>query len=76
MVCECVMDCPDCPIALAYCFASQAVHLRDRLKMYEDVLFAEDGTERLTLADLQRLAIPDGPLALEEMEVVHAEDPH
>jgi len=25
-----------CPVALAYCFASQAVHLRDRLKMYED----------------------------------------
>lgn len=35
-LCGCMMDCPDCPIALAYCFASQAVHLRDRLKRYED----------------------------------------
>lgn len=35
-LCGCMMDCPDCPIALAYCFSSQAVHLRDRLKRYED----------------------------------------
>jgi len=52
---DCMMDFPDCPIALAYCFASQAVHLRSRLKSYEDILFAEDGTERLTLEDLQQL---------------------
>lgn len=61
LVCECVRDCPDCPIALAYCFASQAVHLRDRLKMYEDVLFDEEGKGRLTLAELQALVGPDGP---------------
>lgn len=44
-LCECLMDgplCstaidgPSCPIALAYCFASQAVHLRSRLSAYED----------------------------------------
>ncbi len=35
-LCDCMMDAPICPIAMAYCFASQAVHLRDRLKMYED----------------------------------------
>lgn len=51
-----MMDFPDCPIALAYGFAVQACHLRDRLKMYEDVLFAEDGTERLPLDTLQDIA--------------------
>lgn len=51
-----MMDFPDCPIALAYGFASQACHLRDRLKMYEDIFFADDGTERLTLDELQELA--------------------
>lgn len=56
-ICGCMMDCPDCPVALAYCFASQAVHLRDRLKLYEDVLFAEDGTEQITLAQLQGLRV-------------------
>jgi len=54
-LCDCVMDCPECPIALAYCFASQAVHMRGRLKMYEDVLFSEDGTERITLDQLRAL---------------------
>lgn len=44
-LCGCMMDCPDCPIALAYCFACQASHLRDRLKLYEDILFSEDSTE-------------------------------
>ncbi len=62
LVCECVMDCPECPIALAYCFASQACHLRDRLKMYEDILFTKNGAERLTLADLQALVGSDEPL--------------
>lgn len=41
-LCDCLMDgpicsdVPSCPIALAYCFASQAVHLRSRLAAYED----------------------------------------
>lgn len=56
-ICGCMMDFPDCPIGLAYCFASQAVHLRGRLKMYEDVLFAEDGTERYTLDELKELLL-------------------
>ena len=51
-----MMDFPDCPIGLAYCFAVQASHLRDRLKMYEDIFFAEDGTERLPLDVLRELA--------------------
>lgn len=51
-----MMDFSDCPIALAYGFATQACHLRDRLKMYEDIFFAENGTERISLDDLQALA--------------------
>lgn len=55
-ICDCMMAFPDCPVALAYCFASQAVHLRDRLKMYEDILFAEDGTELVSLEQLRTMA--------------------
>lgn len=56
-----MMDFPDCPIALAYGFAVQACHLRSRLKMYEEILFAKDGTERLTLDRLRALALGDRP---------------
>lgn len=35
-ICDCAFDCPECPIFLAYIFACQACHLRDRLKRYED----------------------------------------
>lgn len=35
-VCDCMLDNPECPVALAYCFGCQASHLRDRLKMHED----------------------------------------
>ena len=66
-ICDCMMDFPDCPIALAYCFASQAVHMRNRLKMYEDILFAEDGTELASLDDLRELvkARDNPPLTLD-----------
>lgn len=63
---DCMMDFPDCPIALAYCFASQAVHLRSRLKMYEDILFAEDGTELLALDDLRNAVGRNAPPIREE----------
>lgn len=54
---DCLMlDFPDCPIALAYGFAVQACHLRGRLKMYEDIFFADDGAERLPLDVLRDLA--------------------
>ncbi len=75
LVCECVTDCPECPIALAYCFASQACHLRDRLKMYENILFAEDGTERLTLDDLQALVGSDEPLTPEDLRKMAKDKP-
>lgn len=35
-ICECAFDYGECPIFLAYTFACQACHLRDRLKRYED----------------------------------------
>ena len=55
-ICDCMMmDFPDCPIGLAYCFAVQASHLRDRLKMYEDICFAGDGKERLPLDVLREI---------------------
>ena len=41
-----MMDFPDCPIALAYGFAVQACHLRDRLKMYEDLGLGPDEITR------------------------------
>lgn len=68
-ICDCMMDCPDCPVALSYCFASQAVHLRDRLKRYEDILFAEDGTELISLEQLRTMVsqLPNPPLTLEEL---------
>ena len=68
-ICDCMMYFPDCPIALAYCFASQAVHLRDRLKMYEDTLFAEDGAELISLDRLREVVSQkdNPPLPLEEL---------
>lgn len=49
-LCDCMGDCLTnetiCPIAMAYCFASQAVHLRSRLKMYEDAIFALECKEK------------------------------
>lgn len=68
-LCECVMDCPECPIALAYCFACQAVHLRSRLKMYEDILFDGEGKELVTVEQMKTLVVPrpNDPLTLEEL---------
>ncbi|MDE7260973.1 MAG: hypothetical protein K2N78_02760 [Oscillospiraceae bacterium] len=74
-ICDCMMDFPDCPVALSYCFASQAVHLRDRLKMYEDILFSEDGTELISLNQLREIASPPSnpPLTLEELREMDGE---
>lgn len=69
---SCMVDYMDCPIAMAYCFASQAVHLRSRLKMYEDIIFAEDGTELVSLDDLKKLVAQqdNDPLTLEELREI------
>ena len=66
-ICDCAMRFPDCPVALAYCFASQAVHMRSRLKMYEDIFFAEDGTELVSLDGLREMikARDNPPLTLD-----------
>lgn len=75
LLCSCVMDSPGCPVALAYCFASQASHLRDRLKVYEDLLFAEDGAEQITLEMLRamRKSLKNDPLTLEELREMDGE---
>ena len=44
---DCLMDGEGCPVALAYCFACQASHLRDRLKSIEDILGDEYDLDRL-----------------------------
>lgn len=44
-LCDCMMDSPICPVAMAYCFASQAVHLRSRLAAYEDTMPLERAQE-------------------------------
>lgn len=70
------MDFPDCPVALAYGFAVQACHLRDRLKMYEDICFADDRRERLpldVLRDLVERTVPSlssDPLTLDELREI------
>jgi len=74
-LCGCMMDAPDCLVALAYCFACQASHLRSRLKLYEDVLFSTDGKELMTL-DMLRERIIDlnnAPLTLEELRELAGE---
>jgi hypothetical protein len=72
-ICDCRMDCPGCPVALAYCFACQAVHLRGRLKRYEDVLFDEAGKELLSLDDLRELAVSNAPLTLDDLREMDGE---
>ena len=74
-ICDCMMDCPDCPVALAYCFASQAVHLRDRLKMYEEILFSKNGTEQISLDRLREIVSQKDnlPLTLEELREMDGE---
>ena len=47
----------------------------ERLKKYEDIFFTEDGTERITLKDLQAMAaLPSNePLTLEELREMDGE---
>lgn len=62
--CECGFDFPDCQVHLAYTFACQAVHLRDRLKRYEDTGLMPDDVERLAARE------PNAPLTLEELREI------
>lgn len=63
-LCDCMMEAPICPIALAYCFASQAVHLRSRLKMYEDAVPLERAQELAQAEKDGRLVVLDEDVIL------------
>lgn len=64
-ICDCMQDYPDCIVAMAYLFASQASHLRDRLKAIEDILGDEydlDHLRELAKAEKAgRLVVLDKP---------------
>ncbi len=55
LITDCTIDDLGCPVALAYTFATQAVHMRDRCKRYEDVLFDGAGRLRAELPELDAL---------------------
>lgn len=70
-ICDCALDYPECPIFLAYTFACQAVHLRDRLKRYEDTeqegrLLVLPPNVPLTLEQLREM--PGEPVWCKELE--------
>lgn len=46
-ICDCSFCNPHCPVFLAYTFAVQACHLRDRLKQIEDILGGDYDLDRL-----------------------------
>lgn len=75
LLCSCMMDSPGYTVALAYCFACQAVHLRDRLKIYEDLLFSKDGAEQIAPDMLlaMRKSLKNDPLTLEELRKMDGE---
>lgn len=72
---SCMVDFMDCPIAMAYCFASQAVHLRSRLKMYEDAMPLARVQELSQAEKDGRLVVmpPNDPLTLEELREMDGE---
>lgn len=47
VISDCIIDGEGCPVAMAYAFATQAVHLRDRLKAIEDILGDEYDLNRM-----------------------------
>lgn len=61
-LCDCLMDGEGCPVALAYCFGCQAIHMRTRLKAIEDILGEDydlDKLRELTQAEKAgRLVVP------------------
>lgn len=60
-ICDCIMDGEGCPVAMAYAFATQAVHLRDRLKAIEEIL--GDDYDLIRIHELVQ-AEKDGRLAV------------
>ncbi len=53
-ICECSFCNPHCPVFLAYTFAVQACHLRDRLKQIEDILGGDYDLEEVEAALVER----------------------
>lgn len=45
LICDCAFDNYDCPLFVLYTCSCQAVHLRDRLRQYEDTGFMPDQLE-------------------------------
>lgn len=78
-LCDCIADGDGCPIAPAYCFASQACHLRTRLKQYEDTGLTPEGVmglfsldKRAKMAELLRME-ENRPLTLEQLMEMEGE---
>lgn len=68
---ECYMHEPDCVIGMAYLFACQAVHLRSRLKMYEDACYSADGKEMVEINNIRDVKLarePNNPLTKAELK--------
>lgn len=65
-LCDCLMDGEGCPVALAYCFACQASHLRGYLAAYEDTRLTPEDIDALQKG---RLVIESSnpPLTLDEL---------
>jgi len=74
-LCDCMMEGPTCPIAMAYCFASQAMHLWSRLKTYENAMPLDHARELAqTEKDGRLMVLPSNdPLTLEELREMHGE---
>ena len=59
-LCDCIMGGEGCPVALAYCFACQVSHLRERLKAIEDTLGDDYDLDHLQeLAQAERDGRPE-----------------
>lgn len=71
MLCDCLADGDGCPVALAYCFASQACHLRSRLKLYEDT--GKDPMGRPLEGQVTTDSPPNTPLTLAELREMDGE---
>lgn len=59
-LCECLRNGDGCPVALAYCFAVQACHLRSRLMPIEDIL--GDDYDLSQIQALGTASAQEGPL--------------
>lgn len=66
---------PEGVLAILYRALWAMAEVRERLKIYEDICFAEDGTELITLEGLQevRAALKNEPLTLEELREMDGE---